>query len=66
MEIQVMVFIGGRNLALSMLCNVTPPVALLLFTIQIYLYSLNGKLEQPGYDELRPRFYSYLDNLTLD
>ena len=29
---QVMIFIGGRNLALSMLCNMIPPVGLLLFT----------------------------------
>ena len=29
---QVMIFIGGRNLALSMLCNIIPPVGLFLFT----------------------------------
>ena len=35
-----MIFIGGKNLALSMLCNIIPPVGLLLFTyksIQIYI-----------------------------
>ena len=30
-------FIEGRNLALSMLCNVTPPVGLLFFTVKIYV-----------------------------
>ena len=29
---KIMIFIGGRNLALSMLCNIIPPVGLLLFT----------------------------------
>ena len=31
-SIIVMIVIGGRNLALSMLCNIIPPVGLLLFT----------------------------------
>ena len=30
-------FIEGRNLALSMLCNVAPPVGLLFFTVKIYI-----------------------------
>ena len=28
----MMIFIGGRNLALSILCNIIPPVGLLYFT----------------------------------
>ena len=30
-------FFGGRNLALSMLCNIIPPVGLLFFHLQIYI-----------------------------
>ena len=28
----MMIFIGGKNLALSVLCSIIPPVGLLLFT----------------------------------
>ena len=42
MAIQLMIFIGGENLALSMLCNVTPPVCLLFFTIQIFIAQLEN------------------------
>ena len=55
MVIQVMIFIGGRNLALSMLCKIIPPAG--LFT---NLYSLTGKFNQPGYVGVRPRSNSYL------
>ena len=30
-------FFGGRNLALSMLCNIIPPVGLLFYHLQIYI-----------------------------
>ena len=40
-----------------MLCNIIPPVGLLLFT---YKYSLTGKFNQPGYIGVRPRSNSYL------
>ena len=60
MVIQVMIFIGGRNLALSMLCNIIPPVGLLLTYSPTNLYSLTGKFNQPGYVGVRPRSNSYL------
>ena len=34
---ELMIFIGGRNLALSMLCNESPTVGLLFFTVKIYV-----------------------------
>ena len=33
--IQTMIFIGGENLALRMLCNETPAIGLLFFTVKI-------------------------------
>ena len=50
----MMIFIGGRNLALSMLCNIIPPVGLLLFTY------LTGKFNQQGYVGVRHGSNSYL------
>ena len=52
-----MIFIGVRNLALSMLCNVTPPVG--LFFHRSNLYNLIEKLEQPGNVGVWPESYSY-------
>ena len=60
MVIQVMIFIRGRNLALSMLCNIIPPVGLLLVTSKSTVYSLTEKFNQPGYVGVRPRSNSYL------
>ena len=49
MVIQLMISNGGGNLALLMLCNKTPPVGLLFFTIKIcivYIVKIYQKKEK--------------------
>ena len=41
-------FNEDRNLAFLMLCNATPQVGLLLFTVEINIAQLKN-IEQPGY-----------------
>ena len=55
----VLTFIGRRNLVLSILCIVTPPLGLIFFTVQIYA-AKPKYFEQPVYVGVGPRSYYYL------
>ena len=55
-----MIFIGGGNLTFSMLCNATPPVGLLFFTVQIYIANRKILNNQSTYFGVRLRSYFYL------
>ena len=59
MVIQPTILIRCRNVALSILHIVTPPMSLLFFTDQIYIAQLQN-FEQPVEVGVRPRSYSYL------
>ena len=63
MVIQGMIVIGGRNLALSILCNIILPVQAYIH-LPPNLYSLTGKFNQPGYVGVHPRsnLYKFVDN----
>ena len=57
MAIQLVVFIGSENLAFSIFCNETPPVSLLVFTVEINVAQMEN-FEQPlSYSDLAILLY---------
>ena len=58
MEIELMIYIVGRNLTFSMLFNLTPPVRLSCLTVQI---NITGKISNNQAKHIGVRYNSCLE-----